>query len=121
MVKSKQLAISRRSGGGDFALQPSVRAPLRTPRVPLRSLSPVQSDSESSTQGLPPRPKLTFGEFASIPLGVRVSANSRLQSSSSSSCARKGVSNGGPQVVPLAHFVGSSALQRDGLLSIPSA
>ncbi|KAJ6880997.1 hypothetical protein NC652_034114 [Populus alba x Populus x berolinensis] len=56
-------------------------------------MSPVQSDSESSSQGLPPKPKLTFGEFASIPRGVRVSMTNRPKSSSYSSCARKGVSN----------------------------
>jgi len=120
MAKSKKHSLTRRSGGGDFELQPSVRAPSRTHRAPLRSLSPVQLDSESSTQGLPPRPKLIFGDFASIPLGIRVSANSRSKSSSSSSCARKGVSNEGSQAVPLTRSVGSRVLQRDGLYPSPS-
>ncbi|KAJ6976280.1 hypothetical protein NC653_031966 [Populus alba x Populus x berolinensis] len=120
MAKSKKLYITRRSCGRDFELQPSVCAPLRTHRVPLRSLSPVQSDLESSTQGLPPRPKLTFGDFAWIPIGNRVSMNSRLKSSSSSSYARKGVSNEGSQAVPLSHSMGSRAWQRYGLLPSPS-
>jgi len=120
MVKSKQRSVSRRSGGEDCALQPSVRVPSRMPRVPPRSLSPAESDSASSAQGLPPRPRLTFGDFASIPLGARVSANSHHRSSSSSSCARKGISLGGSQAVPLAHSVGSRALSRDGVLPSPS-
>lgn len=120
MAKSKKQSLSRRPGGEDFALQPSARASLRTSRVPLRSLSPVQSDSESSTQGLPPQPKLTFGEFASTPLGVRVSMNSCLQSSSSSSCARKGTSNKGSQEASLTYSVGSRALQSNRLHPSPS-
>jgi len=121
MAKSKKQSLSRRSGGEDFALQPSARSSLRTSRVPLRSLSAVQSDSKSSTQGLPPRPKLTFGEFALTALGVRVSVNNRLQSSSSSSCARKGTSNKGSQEASLAHSVGSTALQSNRLHPSPSA
>ncbi|KAJ6976303.1 hypothetical protein NC653_031980 [Populus alba x Populus x berolinensis] len=63
--------MERQSGGGDFKLQTLARDSFRQHRSPLRSMSPVQSDSESSPQALPPRPRLTFGEFASTPRAVR--------------------------------------------------
>nr|TKR99844.1 hypothetical protein D5086_0000189480 [Populus alba] len=79
-------------------------------------MSPTQSDSESSPQALPPRPRLTFGEFASTPRAVRVSSHPS-NSSSASSCARRGDSKVVPQKDPMACSNGSRVLQPDGLAS----
>ncbi|KAJ6956271.1 hypothetical protein NC652_007385 [Populus alba x Populus x berolinensis] len=89
MAKLKKQSSSLWSGGRDFTLQTSGQMNLRLPRVQLRSLSPVQSDHESSSQALPPRPRLTFGDFASFPRGTRVSPNTRYKSSSLASYANK--------------------------------
>jgi hypothetical protein len=121
MAKSKKHYLALRSGGRDFELQPSIHAPSRVHRAPLQALSPVQSNPESSSQALPPRPKLTFGDFASSPIGIRVSAKTRSKSSSSASCARKGVSSEGFKADQLARSEGHRALQRDGLPLSPSA
>ena len=82
-------------------------------------MSTVQSDSESSPQGLPPRPRLTFGEFASTPREVRVSMH-RSKSSSSSSCARKGNSKVETQKDPSAYSGGSRVSKSDGLAFAPT-
>ncbi|KAJ6868835.1 hypothetical protein NC651_033816 [Populus alba x Populus x berolinensis] len=116
MAKSKKLRMERQSGGGDFKLQTLARDSFRQHRSPLQSMSPVQSDSESSPQALPPRPRLTFGEFASTPRAVRVSTHPS-NSSSASSCARKGNSKVVPQKDPMACSGGSRVSKPDGLAS----
>ncbi|KAJ6950856.1 hypothetical protein NC651_004520 [Populus alba x Populus x berolinensis] len=79
-------------------------------------MSPVQSDSESSPQALPPRPRLTFREFALTPRAVRVSTHPS-NSSSSSSCACKGNLKVDTQKDPMACSGGSRVSKPNGLAS----
>jgi hypothetical protein len=58
MAKSKKQSSILRSGGGDFARQASGQDTSRLPKAQLRSLSPIQSDHDSSSQASLPRPKL---------------------------------------------------------------
>jgi len=95
MAKSKKKSSILWSVEGDFKLQASRQVSPRIPRAQFRSLSPVHSNHDSSSQASPPRPKTIFGDFATPSSGVRVSTKPRHRASSSASCDNKGVSSSG--------------------------